>query len=62
MTGNGVRESMKILQMSQWAISSQASWEQVEGSETRPGSPNLGSIQEWTVKALERGEPFGVMI
>lgn len=44
MTGNGERDSFKILRIrrtgAEWITRSQASWEQVEGSEIRILSPN----------------------
>ena len=41
-----------------WAISSQTSWGQVEGSEIRSWSPNHDKVREWMVKTLECGRPY----
>lgn len=46
MTGNSERDSKKIFKIRttspvQWAISSQASWKQDEGSTTNADSPNV---------------------
>src|ERR1700694_1824329 len=49
VTGNGERDGLKI--KTDWTISSQATWEQVEGSTTRVWSP------ERTVKPHECAAP-----
>jgi hypothetical protein len=45
IAGNGKCEGRKEMAMKQWVISSQASWKQVEGPETRQS--NLTLEEEW---------------